>query len=114
FEKRYLERFDASKARFRTFLRTCLDRFVQNQQKAAQRLKRGGGFHVQSLDFPGAERDIERVSATAAAADREEFFRAETIRALFGRTIEAMRQACASDGRDIVFAVFERHDLAGD
>jgi DNA-directed RNA polymerase specialized sigma24 family protein len=34
FEKGYVERYDPSKAKFRTFLRTCLDRFVQNTQKA--------------------------------------------------------------------------------
>jgi RNA polymerase sigma factor (sigma-70 family) len=113
FEKGYLERFDASKARFRTFLRTCLDRFVQNQRKAARRIKRGGAFRLESLDFPSAERDIARVSADAAAADRDEFFRTETIRALFGRTIESMRDAYAGEGRAVVFAVFERHDLDG-
>jgi hypothetical protein len=33
FEKNYLERYDRSKAKFRTFLRVCLDRFVQNPEK---------------------------------------------------------------------------------
>ena len=48
--KGYFEGFDAKKARFRTFLRVCLDRFVQNQQKAEQALKRGGGALKVSLD----------------------------------------------------------------
>jgi RNA polymerase sigma factor (sigma-70 family) len=112
FEKGYLERYDPSKARFRTFLRTCLDRFVLNERKAQRTLKRGGGVEIRSLDFPGAERDMERLSADTAAADRDQFFRGEMIRALFGRTIEAMREGYRREGRSIVFDVFERHDLS--
>src|SRR4051812_43139795 len=42
FEKDFFSSYDADKARFRTFLRTCLDGFISNERKAAQRLKRGG------------------------------------------------------------------------
>jgi DNA-directed RNA polymerase specialized sigma24 family protein len=52
FEKGYLEKFDPAKARFRTFLRTCLDRFLQNQRKAETALKRGGDTETLSLDLP--------------------------------------------------------------
>ena len=55
FEREYLARYDASKARFRTFVRTCLDGFVANHDKAAARLKRGGGFAVTHLDFAKAD-----------------------------------------------------------
>jgi len=43
FEKGYVERYDPAKAKFRTFLRTCLDRFAQNTQKAERAEKRGPG-----------------------------------------------------------------------
>ena len=43
FEKDFFAGFDPSKARFRTYLRTCLDGFVANARKADARLKRGGG-----------------------------------------------------------------------
>src|SRR3954464_14864885 len=46
-----LERYDSSKARFRTYLHTCLDGFAANERKAARRLKRGGGQAILSLDF---------------------------------------------------------------
>src|ERR1700754_3089368 len=32
-ERRFFDTFDPAKARFRTFLRVCLDRFVQNERK---------------------------------------------------------------------------------
>jgi DNA-directed RNA polymerase specialized sigma24 family protein len=37
FEKGYVEAYDPARAMFRTFLRTCLDRFVQNRRKASAR-----------------------------------------------------------------------------
>ena len=42
-EKDVLGRYDAERARFRTYLRLCLDGFVSNARKAEGRLKRGGG-----------------------------------------------------------------------
>ena len=54
-EKEYLARFDPSKARFRTFVRTCLDGFLANERQSATRLKRGGGALVESLDFASAD-----------------------------------------------------------
>ena len=57
-EKNFFARYDASKARFRTFLRTCLDAFVANENKAANRKKRGGGATILSMDFDGAEEQL--------------------------------------------------------
>jgi DNA-directed RNA polymerase specialized sigma24 family protein len=110
FEKGYVEKYDPSKARFRTFLRVCLDRFVQNQQKADSAGKRGGGRTTLSLDFPGAERDLVEVSS-ADLRDLDRFFRDETVRALFARSVDGLRRVCESEGKSNVFAVFDRHDL---
>jgi DNA-directed RNA polymerase specialized sigma24 family protein len=110
FEKQYVERYDAGKAKFRTFLRVCLDRFVQNLRKAAAADKRGGGELVLSLDFPGAERELDEMATSIADPDR--FFHDETVRFLFSRTVASLQAACAASGRDVVFRVFERHDLA--
>ena len=68
FEKNYVERYDPAKAKFRTFLRTCLDRFVQNQQKADRAEKRGGGATLLSLDFPGAERELAPIRRSRGQA----------------------------------------------
>ena len=110
FEKRYVEAYDPAKARFRTFLRTCLDRFVQNRRKAERAAKRGGETEIRSLDFPGAERDLAEHLVTEIR-DVDRFFRDETIRALFSRTVDEMRRAYADEGRDAVFLVFEHYDL---
>ena len=42
-EKDVLGRFDPARARFRTYLRLCVDGFASNVRKAEGRLKRGGG-----------------------------------------------------------------------
>lgn len=112
FEKGYLEKYDPAKARFRTFLRTCLDRYLQNHRKAEAAQKRGGCVETLSLDFPGAERDLDRVSADLSDLDR--FFHAETIRALFAATAAELRTVMIAEGREIVYGTFARHDLADD
>jgi len=110
FEKGYIERYDHDKARFRTFLRTCLDRHVQNRRKADQAQKRGGATRHLSLDFPDAERELAVVSSNGVD-DVDRFFHDETVRSLFARTVDAMRAAFAAEGKAEVFAVFEQHDL---
>ena len=110
FEKRYVEAYDPAKAKFRTFLRLCLDRFVQNQQQAERATKRGGQATMLSLDFPGAEHELAAYPALVVD-DAERFFHDETIRALFARTIDAMRAAFAREGKPHIFDAFSRHDL---
>ena len=113
FEKRYVERYDPAKARFRTFLRTCLDRFVMNARKAERADKRGGDVERLSLDFPGAERELAAY-VTSPPADAEDLFQRETVRALFARTVAALAAHYRDDDREIIFRVFERYDLADD
>ena len=110
FEKQYVERYDPGKAKFRTFLRVCLDRFVQNHQKAERAEKRGGGQPHLPLDFPAAERELSAI-AVQDRRDLDRFFHDETVRALFAGTVDAMRRAYEGEGKSIIFRVFERHDL---
>ena len=110
FEKQYLDRYDASKAKFRTFLRVCLDRFVQNLKKAESAERRGGAATTLSLDFPGAERELSAIPATGAA-DLDRFFHDETVRFLFARSVDSLRARSASAGRNVIFRAFELHDL---
>src|SRR6476660_9038026 len=50
FEREFLASYDSSRARFRTFLRVCVDRMVMNSLKASSRQKRGGGSTEVSID----------------------------------------------------------------
>lgn len=111
YQKSWLERYEPSKARFRTFVRVCADRFVMNARQAASRLKRGGGAIAVPLDFASAEREVAAVSSSAHT-DPEAFFHQEFVRALFERTVRELRDDYEARGRLAHFMLFERYDLA--
>jgi RNA polymerase sigma factor (sigma-70 family) len=110
FEREYLERYDPAKARFRTFLRTCLDAFLANTAQAAGRLKRGAGYSITAVDFAEADADLA-ASARNDDADPEQWFHREWIRGLFSDALEAMRRRCDDAGHPRAFAVFQRYDV---
>ena len=110
-EKDWLAEFDPSKARFRTWVRVCLDRYVMNRREAEGALRRGGGRTAVPLDFPGAEAEV---ALTAPGDDMDALFRQEMIRDLFGRTLADVRAECESRGRIEAFRVFEAYDVSGD
>ncbi len=112
FQKGWLERFDPSKARFRTFVRVCVDRFAMNARQADGRLKRGGGSTTVPLDFEGADREL--AAAPTAAIDPETSFHQEFVRALFERTVASLRTEYHGAGRESHYVLFERYDLAPD
>lgn len=109
-EKEFFTSYDPARARFRTFLRTCLDRHVQNQRKAARAQKRGGGHRPLSLDFSRAEGEL-RGREAADPMDTEAFFQREFVRELFAAAVGQLRAELDARGRGMVFAVFERYDL---
>ena len=67
FERGSLGRFEPGRARFRTFLRVCLDGFVANEIKARGRLKRGGEVSFVPLDFAAAEHELSTHPAALGA-----------------------------------------------
>lgn len=110
-EKDVIERYDPTRARFRTYLRLCLDGFVSNARKADRRLKRGGGVTIVPLDFQTAEGEMARHEGSVDA-DVEELFYREWVRALFERSVADLKEQTAQAGRPIMFEVFARYDLA--
>lgn len=109
-EKSYFAGYDAAKASFQTFLRTCLDRFVANQKKADQRLKRGAGADHLSLDFVAAESELAS-NLPAPELNPEEFFHREWVRSLFTVAIDTLQARYEDTGRGIQFKLFELYDL---
>jgi RNA polymerase sigma factor (sigma-70 family) len=115
YEKAFFASFDPGKARFRTYLRTCLDGFVANERKAARRLKRGGDRTIVSLDFEIAEHELQAYPAHAnGAVDFDAYFHREWLRSLFSTAAERLRASCAAHGRDRRCTLFERYDLVAD
>ena len=110
FEKDFFRSYDPGKARFRTFLRTCLDGFIANERKAAARLKRGGAVQLVALDFETAEGEL-RQRELAIPADMEEYFEREWARSILALSVDRLREHYVSAGRERYFRVFERYDL---
>lgn len=112
-EKGWFARYDPARARFRTYLRTCLDGFAANRRKAARREKRGGGATLLSLDFAGAEGELAHLEP-ADHLSAEDLFHREWVRGVFQLAVERLRRHLESSDRALRFALFERYDLEGD
>ncbi len=112
-QKDLVERFDAERARFRTYLRLCVDGFAANWKKAERRLKRGGGVTLVSLDFASAEGELAR-REPSVPADVDDLFYREWVRALLERAVADLRQSAVAAGRPEMFDVFMRYDLIDD
>lgn len=112
FEKNHFASYDATKASFQTFLRTCLDGFVANERKAGSRLKRGGDMDHYQLDFATAETELAAHASTDLSP--EDYFHREWVRWMFTLAVDALRQRCDESGRNIHFQLFERYDLRDD
>jgi DNA-directed RNA polymerase specialized sigma24 family protein len=111
-EGNYFDRYDATIARFRTFLRTCLDGFVANMDRAAGRQKRGGGHPVLSLDFDLAESELAGVVFEGEAA-MDRYFHQEWVRSVLALSVSALEAHCSAQGKGIAFDVFSRYDIHG-
>ena len=107
-ENDLLAKFDPGEAKFRTYLKVCLDRFIMKQDVSAARLKRGGG--TAALDFEAAEREL---ASTAVESAEDVFFR-EWQRQTFALALEDLRRFCCESGKEREYRLFEQYDLAED
>jgi RNA polymerase sigma factor (sigma-70 family) len=111
-ERNFFDGYDAAKAKFRTFLRICVDRFVANELKSAGRMKRGGDKVIVSLDFDEAEDEAGRMDVPNRA-DPDRLFDQEWVRSVFSLAVEELRQRCEDAGKSLHFKLFEHYDLSG-
>jgi RNA polymerase sigma factor (sigma-70 family) len=108
-EGSWLADFNPARASFATYLRICLDGFVSNKNRAAGRLKRGGGIELVSLDFETAERELP--AEANGDISMEQYFHREWQREMFALAVEDLREFAQQKGKDVQLHVFEDHDL---
>ena len=113
FEREYLAAYDPSKARFRTFVRVCLDRFLANEDKAAFRLKHGAGIVVTPAEVSALDDDLA-AHVPSDEPDPERWFYREWIRALFAGALERLRRRCEETGHQKAYTLFRRYDVDGE
>jgi RNA polymerase sigma factor (sigma-70 family) len=110
-EKNYFKLFDIRKARFRTFLRCCIDRFVLNDHKHSARLKRGGGSEHLSVELLDQGEDLELSDNMQSHAA---FFEREWVRSVFEQALAAFVAECNEKDRAQASQLFERYYLSGE
>ena len=110
FGKRWFSEFDPALARFRTFVRVCVDRKVANAMRAEQRIKRGGDARMIAIDASAAEAELASMSAKSFG-DADELFRREWARSVFELSVARLRESLCADGKERHFAIFARYDL---
>jgi len=103
-EREWLSRYDRTRGRFRTFLRSCLQDFATTAHEAANRLKRGG--HLIAVP-------LEESTATVTEADVDRLFEQEWVRSVLTLSLERLSAQCAAAGRQATYDVFVAHDVEG-
>ncbi len=111
-EKEILENFDPARAKFRTYLRTCLDGFLANEQKASGRQKRGGDAVMLSLDYESAEGELKHVEI-GGPQNTEEYFEKEWVRDFFDFCLMELKKNLEAKGKLLQFHLFERYHMEG-
>lgn len=101
-------RYDPQRARFRTFVRRCVDSFVANELQAARRQKRGGATTFVSVEAAEIE---SRLTNADGAPDPDAVFHDEWVRSVLETAVARFREHCLAAGRPVHRAIFERYDL---
>lgn len=100
-QSRCLAVADPLKGRFRSFLITCLKRFVIDQQRKTQAQKRGGGVRPMSLDD---EQAAERYAAEEAEAlAPEQAYDRRWALTLLEQAWDRLREECEAAGKLTLF-----------
>jgi RNA polymerase sigma-70 factor (ECF subfamily) len=110
-EKQYLAAADPARGRFRSFLRTALERFVANEHEHAQAKKRGGGKLTLQLDFDDGERRYQHEPLDRWTPER--IFERQWALTLLDRTLAELRQQHDAAGKIRQFEAFKVY-LTGD
>lgn len=108
-ERGTLDRYDPARASFKTFLKSLLRHFLQRDDTAQGRIKRGGAATLVSLE--GSFPSLEAALAGPKTPTPEEIFDREWLRELADRALEQVRQRLVAKGREKVFRAFEAYAL---
>jgi RNA polymerase sigma-70 factor (ECF subfamily) len=100
-----LRRYQPERASFRAYLKGLLKHFVQHQDDALRRLKRGGGIRI--LPLEGALPLV----ADPAAADPESIFDAAWRTALVADALARVRERLHARGRALQYEIYEAYEL---
>jgi RNA polymerase sigma factor (sigma-70 family) len=104
-EKRWLGAVDRDKGKFRSFLLASMRHFLANEWDRGQRLKRGGGEPVLSLDAETAESRYALEPADSMSADR--IFERRWALTLLEQVLAKLRREFVMLGKAMLFEALE-------
>jgi RNA polymerase sigma factor (sigma-70 family) len=110
-ERQDLIRVDAERGRFRTFLRSAMTNFLNNDWRDTHRLKRGGGSEMLSLEETNAEGQLKHQISSEGTPERD--YDRQWVQALLATVLERLRREAAAAGREQNFEQL-KHYLIGD
>jgi RNA polymerase sigma-70 factor (ECF subfamily) len=99
--RRDLARIQREKGRFRSFLLASLTHFLANERKKANRLKRGGGQVLVSIDAAIGERRY--ASEPSHELDPQKLFERRWAIALLEQAVDTLRQEFVKSGKSSLF-----------
>jgi RNA polymerase sigma-70 factor (ECF subfamily) len=109
--KRWLEGVDADRGRFRSWLAAAFSNYARSEWRKSQRVKRGGGAMVLSLDdgdFSGAARDVSDPALTP-----DEAYVRGWARSLVRAAVQRLTEEYDAAGKASLFAAL-RPFITGD
>jgi RNA polymerase sigma-70 factor (ECF subfamily) len=96
-DKKYIERADPERGRFRTFLLACLKNFLANEWDRAQTVKRGCAYQTISWDEHAAEDQF--IAEPATGVSPEEAFEKRWAGMLLEQVLVRLREEFAAAGK---------------
>ena len=112
-ERGTFDAYEPDRGRFRTFLRTCLDRFLTNEHAASRRDKRGGGRLPIELDFDAIEPEIDKTLASPPE-DPDAAFDRQWTQSMLRRAVGDLEAECERRGKMRQYRVFASYVLCHD
>lgn len=105
-ERGNFERADPGRGRFRTYLLTCLKRFLNEEWRRANRQKRGGGRFALPATLQDAELRLAVEPSDQLTPDR--LYDRRWVEALLERVLVRLRRDYESTGRTTVYAQLQQ------
>ena len=109
-EREFLQSYDQQKAKFRTFLRLCLDRHAANEHRSRGTQKRGGAAEFISIEQSSAESELQSIGLSVPP-DIDSWFEREWARQVFSVAIERLEKSCDTESKQLHFLLFQQYDL---
>jgi RNA polymerase sigma factor (sigma-70 family) len=100
-------RYEPARARFRAYVRSCVDEYVDNLRKWERPLRRAGRWNALPLDL------VELESRLTSDVDPDAIFHREWARSVLVTALGRLRERYVEAGKHTHLALFERYDIIG-